>query len=197
MTDSIDANFWTSRYAAGTTPWDLHGVPAALGAFLRRTRPGGTVLIPGCGRGYEVRAFHDAGFEVIAVDFSPAAVEQARVLLGPLAKCVLLDDFFKAKFRAASFDLIYERTFLCSLPPNLWPAYVARIAELLRPGGRLIGMFLFGHESDPPPYPLAEGETSKLFGNRFRLIKSDVVDDSLPIFAGMEKWQEWELVTRN
>jgi SAM-dependent methyltransferase len=34
-------------------------------------------LIPGCGTGYEVRAFHQAGWKVTAIDFSPVAVEQA------------------------------------------------------------------------------------------------------------------------
>ena len=49
------------RYAAGKTPWDFGGVPSALKSFLERSSVRGRVLIPGCGSGYEVQAFHAAG----------------------------------------------------------------------------------------------------------------------------------------
>lgn len=48
-------------------------------------------------------------------------------------------------------DGIYERTFLCSLPPECWPDYAARMARLLRPGGVLAGIFYYG--TDPDGYP--------------------------------------------
>jgi len=105
----------------------------------------------------------------------------------------MLGDFFSFNFQSAPFDIIYERTFLCSLPPRLWKDYPARVAQLLRPGGVLAGFFFYGEESDPPPYPLTESRASELFGNRFDLIKSEPVTDSVPIFAETEKWQEWQL----
>ena len=86
--DSSKPDFWNTRYASGKTPWDLGGVPAALRSFLSRARPPGRVLIPGCGSGYEVQAFHEAGFAVTAIDFSSAAIERAGRLLGPLGRCL-------------------------------------------------------------------------------------------------------------
>jgi len=188
---STSPDFWTKRYVSGKTPWDFHGVPAALKSFLARTSSRGTVLIPGCGSGYEVQAFHEAGFEVTAIDFSAGAIDQAKAVLGSLVKKVLFGDFFTFDFEQRRFDLIYERTFLCSLPPTRWPDYAQRMAELLVPAGRLVGIFLYGCESEPPPYPLAKNEADKLFGKKFRLTRSESVADSLPIFKGMEKWQEW------
>src|SRR5688572_27008995 len=91
--DSTKQEFWDTRYSTGRTPWDFGGVPSALRAFLTRAKPG-RVLIPGCGSGYEVQAFHDAGFEVTAIDFSAAAVAQAAHILGPLHGCVIKGDFF-------------------------------------------------------------------------------------------------------
>ena len=70
------------RYAAGTTPWDFGGVPSALKSFIERSSIRGRVLVPGCGSGYEVQAFHAAGYDVSAIDFSPAAVDQAKRVLG-------------------------------------------------------------------------------------------------------------------
>ena len=190
--DSNRPEFWDARYASGETPWDFHGVPAALNAFLK-TSQAGSVLIPGCGSAYEVRAFDEAGWKVTAIDFSPVAVERARSELGPLANRVVQGDFFKHDFGSQRFDVIYERTFLCALPPDLWPAYVKRMIQLLRPNGKLAGIFLYGDQAEPPPYPLTPAKASGLLGKNFSLIKTLPVTDSLPLFAGDERWQEWVL----
>jgi SAM-dependent methyltransferase len=184
--------FWSSRYSAAKTPWDLHDVPPPLRTFLAQSHNRGRVLIPGCGSGYEVRAFHEAGFDVTAVDFAPAAIDRARAVLGELAEHVKLADFFTYDFGEKQFDLIYERTFLCALPPTRWRDYVVRMAELLKPEGRLAGIFLYGEESDPPPFPMREPHAEDLFGQTFRLICSERIPESLPVFNGMEeRWQEW------
>ena len=189
--DSNEADFWTVRYATGRTPWDFGGAPSALRSFLERTPGPGKVLIPGCGSGYEVQAFNAAGYSVSALDFSPAAVDQAKRMLGRLADRVMLGDFFTHDF-GQRFDLVYERTFLCSMTPSRWPAWVERTAELLVPGGKLIGIFLYGQRAAPgPPFPLVEVEARRLFETRFELVRSDAVTDSLALFRGMERWQEW------
>ena len=190
--DSAHPDFWTTRYASGKTPWDFCGVPAALKSFLVRSSVPMRVLIPGCGSGYEVRAFHAAGYDVTAIDFSPGAVDQAKRVLGGLAERVILGDFFTHDFGQCRFNLIYERTFLCSMPPPRWPDYVNRMADLLSPGGRLIGVFLYGQRSPSgPPFALTDTDAGQLFERRFQLVRSEVVTDSLPLFRDMERWQEW------
>ena len=190
--DAASPEFWSSRYVTGRTPWDLHGVPAALHAFLQRSESRGRVLIPGCGSGYEVRAFHHAGYEVTALDFSPAAVDRARALLGPLADMVQVGDFFADDLPSSGFDLVYERTFLCALSPERWRDYTSRMAALLRHGGSLVGVFVYGNASDGPPFPLPEGREQELFGGKFELTRSEALPPSLPVFEGMEeRWQEW------
>jgi SAM-dependent methyltransferase len=192
FSDSSHPDFWTTRYAAGKTPWDFGGVPAALKSFLGRSSVPRRVLIPGCGSGYEVQAFHTAGYDVTAIDFSPAAVDQAKRVLGVLAERVILGDFFTHDFGQCRFDLIYERTFLCSMAPSRWPDYVNRVADLLSPAGRLVGVFLYGQRSPSgPPFPLTDTDAEQLFERRFRLVRSEVVTDSLPLFRDMERWQEW------
>jgi len=189
--DSNQPDFWTVRYAAGKTPWDFGRVPSALKSFLERSSVPGRILIPGCGSGYEVQAFHAAGYDVSAIDFSPAAVDQAKRVLGVLAERLILGDFFTHDFGQRRFDLIYERTFLCSMSPSRWPEYVNRMADLLMPGGRLIGVFLYGQgPSSGPPFPLTDAEANKLFKKHFQLVRSEVVTDSLPLFRDMERWQE-------
>jgi len=190
--DRARPEFWDTRYASGKTPWDFHGVPKSLRAFLKSHEPG-TVLIPGCGTSQDVRAFLEASWKAAAIDFSPVAVKQARAQLGKGADSVILGDFFKYDFEM-EFDVIYERTFLSALSPKLWPAYANRMAQLLRPDGLLAGIFLYGQESDPPPYMLAEGQLDGLFAKKFTLERSLPVEDSMPFFIGKERWQEWRPV---
>lgn len=191
---SSHPDFWNPRYAAGRTPWDYGGVPPALARFLaRRPGRGARVLLPGCGSGYEIAAFAAAGYEVTAIDFSPPAVARARRQAGPgLAERILEGDFFTHDFAAAPFDLVYERTFVCALPPDLWPGTVTRTASLLAPGGTLAGLYFFGAKDDGPPYGLEAGEAATLFGTHFVVVDDRAIpaEESLPLFAGAERWQE-------
>lgn len=189
-TDSSRPEFWNTRFATGKIPWDCHGVPDRLKTYLSQTRPGRT-LIPGCGSAYEVAAFHAAGWSVTAIDFSPAAVKRAKRLLGPLSDLVVLGDFFNHPLGESSFAVVYERTFLCALPPRMWIAYATRMRQLIRPGGKLVGFFLYGDEPEPPPYPLTTTQAAELFGRDFILTQDEPVTDSLLVFAGKERWQEW------
>ena len=194
FSDSNQPDFWTVRYVAGKTPWDFGGVPSALKSFLERSSVPGRILIPGCGSGYEVQVFHAAGYDVSAIDFSPAAVDQAKRVAGVLAERIILGDFFTYDFGERRFDLIYERTFLCSMSPSSWSEYVDRMADLLVPGGRLIGVFLYGQRSlSGPPFPLTDAD-AKLFERHFQLVLSEAVTDSLPLFRDMERWQEWRKI---
>ena len=190
--DSAQPDFWSQRYQSGRTPWQLDYIPSQLASFIRALPLGSEILIPGAGAdGRTIRAFCQARHRVMAVDFSPVAVEEAKKALGEFADAVVLGDFFTYDFGTKRFDIIYERTFLCSLPPRLWKHYAARVANLLRPKGKLAGFFFYGEELDPPPYPLTEAAAKKLFADQFELVRSEPVSDSLPIFRGMEKWQEW------
>ena len=74
--------FWEQRYRDDNTPWDRGETSRALlrwldSGALRPCR----ILVPGCGRGYEVVELARRGFEVTAVDMSPSAVAHARAAL--------------------------------------------------------------------------------------------------------------------
>jgi SAM-dependent methyltransferase len=197
ITDSTHPDFWSSRYVAGKTPWDFQGVPRALTAFLarNRTRKRRSVLIPGCGSGYEIAAFAAAGFEVTAIDFSPVAIKRARRIFGRLASRIVLADFFEHDF-GRGFDLIYERTFLCALPPARWPDYARRLAALAASEGRLVGTYFIGRAKGGPPFPITEIKLNKLLGRAFRRVRNRPVVDSLPVFGDGERWQEWRRCAR-
>ncbi len=184
---------WDERYRSGDTPWDFGGTPSDLRAFLSEKGPIGRVLVPGCGSGHDGRALLDAGNDVVAIDLSETAVQLARKRIGDdRAQAIFQADFFAADLGKNAFDAIYERTFLCALDPALRDRYLERIRELLKPGGWLFGYFLYGHEPDPPPYPMDPARETTAFSEYFDRKTSIPSRDPLPIFDGMERWQIWE-----
>lgn len=187
--DPAGPDFWDARFREGFTPWDAGGVPAALREFLTRDRGPLRVLVPGCGSGYEVRAFAAASHDVLALDFSAAAIAAARRVLGELGQLVVQGDFFTHP--AGDFDLVYERAFLCALPRRLWQPWAARVAEVLRPGGRLAGFFFWSDDERGPPFGLKVGELERVLAPTFDRIEDTAVADSIPVFAGRERWQVW------
>jgi len=190
--DAAKPEFWEKRFRDNFTPWDAGGIPPVLGQFLKTEPPGRRVLIPGCGSGYEVRAFAEAGHDVLAVDFAPAAVERAQKILGTLSERVRLADFFESDF-GAPYDLVYERAFLCSLPRPLRQRYVQRTLELVPPQGRLAGFFFFEDGERGPPFGLKPGELEALLAADFEQTSDAAVHDSIPVFAGKERWQIWKV----
>lgn len=189
--DSSQPDFWDTRFRGGVMPWDAHGVPPRLQAWLKATAAPLRVLIPGCGTGYEVRAFAERGHEVLAIDFSDAALDAARRELGKLANLVRKDDFFS--LQENSFDVVYERAFLCALPRRTWPNWGRRIAQLVRPGGELAGFFYIDDNERGPPFGIRHHALHALLGPAFELTGKEMIParESLPVFEGKEVWQVW------
>ena len=188
--DPADPEFWDLRYSASFAPWDAGKVPGQLRAFVESRSPA-RVLVPGCGSGWDVRCFAEAGWNVLGIDFSTAALAAARPVLGPHANRIRRADFF-APIPEAPFDVIYERAFLCALPRGLWPRCAARMSELLAAGGHLVGFFYFDEGERGPPFPLhSQAQLDGLLAPAFDRIEDLPVGDSIPVFAGKERWQAW------
>ncbi len=189
--DPADAPFWEMRYQARFTPWDAGQVPAALRDFVARAAPSGRVLVPGCGSAWDVRFLAERGCDVEGIDFSAAAIEAARPVMGTHAGRVRRADFFGPEVRGP-FSLVYERAFLCALPRRLWNDWAVRVAALLEPGGVLAGFFYFDEGDRGPPFPLhGQAELDGLLGALFVRTEDAPVADSISVFLGKERWQAW------
>jgi SAM-dependent methyltransferase len=187
--DPNSPSFWDERFEQGFTPWDRGGVPEALRAFVAGRAPTRT-LIPGCGAAYELAFLSEAGWDATAIDFSPAAVATAKVAVGKWAHKVEHADFF-AWQPPKPLELVYERAFLCALPRAMWPQVATRWAELLAPGALLAGFFFFDDVPKGPPFGIAREKLDELLYASFELIEDAPVNDSIPVFAGKERWMVW------
>lgn len=182
--------FWDERFEQGFTPWDRGGVPEALRAFVAARAPMRT-LIPGCGAAYELAFLSDAGWDATAIDFSPAAVATAKAAVGQWSHKVAQADFFTWQ-PAQSLELIYERAFLCAMPRAMWSQVAARWAALLPPGALLAGYFFFDDAPKGPPFGISQHALDELLSSDFSLIEEAPVSDSIPVFAGKERWMIWQ-----
>lgn len=182
-------DFWCTRFDAGAIPWDAGGVPADLAAFVAASAPLNT-LIPGCGSGWEAAHLAAADWPVTALDFSPVAVDKAREILGDAAVDLVCGDFFTYQ-PARPLELIYERAFLCALPRKLWDDWGRKVAELLPSGALLAGYFFVCEQLKGPPFGILPEQLDALLLPSFECVEDRLADDSIPVFAGRERWQVW------
>jgi trans-aconitate methyltransferase len=192
--DSSQPGFWDERFASQLTPWDKGGVPQALQEFIKKAERPMATLIPGCGLGHEVALLGQSGWDVVAIDFSSKAVASARANIGKWSSHVIEADFFQYQ-PERHLELIYERAFLCALPPAMRGDIVARWASLLPAGGLLAGFFYIDDSAERslkgPPFSIARDELTDLMQPYFELLEERTVSDSLAVFEGKERWQVW------
>jgi SAM-dependent methyltransferase len=162
---SLTSDYWQARYDEGTTGWDRGGSSPALLTWLRTgaLRPC-RILVPGCGRGHEVLALAEAGFEVTGIDYAPAAVQAVRDALAAhgLSATIQQADLFDYQ-PERPFDAIYEQTCLCALTPARWGCYEKRLAKWLAPGGQLFAAFMQTASETGPPFACRPEAMRELF----------------------------------
>jgi SAM-dependent methyltransferase len=188
---SFDAAYWQARYDQGRDAWDTRGITPPLRAYFDQldveTQP--RILIPGAGRAYEAEYLHQLGFrQVFVVDIAPEALTAliTRVLDFP-QEHLLLADFF-ALPNDLPYDIIVEQTFFCALDPALRPAYARQCANLLRPGGTLMGV-LFDTDFGPvqePPFGGSKEEYREYFAPYFNFRHFETATNSLKPRQGRE-----------
>src|SRR5688500_8121200 len=71
---------WEARYESGDMPWEKGEPSPGLVDFLAAhpDLPRGTVTVPGCGTGHDVRAWSKAGFVAWGFDLAPSAIRLSR-----------------------------------------------------------------------------------------------------------------------
>jgi hypothetical protein len=65
------------------------------------------------------------------------------------------------------------------------------MAALLPAGALLAGFYFLGATPKGPPFGIGREELEALLVPYFELIEDEVVADSIPVFAGRERWMTW------
>jgi cyclopropane fatty-acyl-phospholipid synthase-like methyltransferase len=161
---------WQAQYEAGETPWDEGGAHPALADYIAEAGEfAGRILLPGCGRGHDVRGISTHANEVIGLDIAPGAIAEALKFPKSGREEYILGNLFDLPSELRqSFDWIVEHTCFCAIDPSMRPAYVEAVAGALKPGGHLFAIFYLDTAVDRrPPHGVTVAELDELFSPRF------------------------------
>jgi methyl halide transferase len=184
---------WEEKYQTGDMPWEKGEASPGLVDFIadNPTLTRGTVLVPGCGTGHDVRVWAKAGFAATGMDIAPSAVRLARerTAAANLTAEFVLGDFLRDQ-PGRQFDWLFEHTCFCAIQPDERELYVQAVSRWLKPDGNFVAIFYLIDEKDGPPFGTTREELIKRFSPGFELVK-DWVPRSYPNRTGLELMMWW------
>jgi len=192
--DRLDSTYWNDRYLRGEIAWDAGAITTPLKDYFDQIENNKLrILIPGAGNAYEAEYLSNNGFKnVYVVDLAELPLENLLVRCPSFnAKHLIKKDFFDLTPAdmpsGKKVDLIIEQTFFCALSPILRQNYFAKCAELLKPGGRLVGL-LFNDplNADKPPFGGSIQEYPFYFQDLFDVVHYEPAYNSIKPRAGRE-----------
>ncbi|MES2856763.1 MAG: methyltransferase domain-containing protein [Bdellovibrionota bacterium] len=159
--DAGSSKWWSGFYQTGDAGWDLGGPHPALALFvpglkLHRSR----ILVLGAGRGHDAAWFAKQGHIVTAVDYSEDAIAQAKELYGSVDNLTFLkaDALGLPPSMDRSFDVIFEHTLYCAIPPSRRNELAKSWRRALVETGHLMGVFFVNDKPFGPPFGGSEWE---------------------------------------
>jgi SAM-dependent methyltransferase len=191
-TSPSQARYWEELYERGRTGWEIGQAAPPLAHWCdRHDVSGQRALVVGCGRGHEARMVAEHGAAVVAVDFAPLALAEARQLTPPALladgsgapRAGTIDyrerDLFTLAAEPDRYDLVIEHCCFCAIEPERRGAYVDTMARVLFERGLLVGLFRSHARLGGPPYSIDRGELETRFAAHFDQLSLTVAPDSI------------------
>lgn len=185
INEELNDEYWSSLYLNQETRWDIGNSSTPLSSYFSYIKDKEcNILVPGAGNAYEANELLEKGFtNVTIVDISSVLVNRLKEKFAHKPVNVIHGDFFEHN---GQYDLIIEQTFFCALLPVLRKSYAEKMHELLKPGGRLVGL-LFNREFEGgPPFGGNEEEYRNLFSPLFDIKKMEPCYNSILPRQGTE-----------
>jgi SAM-dependent methyltransferase len=187
-----NSSYWDERYQEDNTPWDMKAPSPPLKNYIDSIEnKNAAILIPGCGNAYEAGYLLEKGFtNVTVIDLASTVTAIIKKKYKDTSLKVITGNFFELE---DSYDYILEQTFFCAIDPSLREAYVAKCYELLKPGGKIAGVFFNKKMVDvEPPYIATTEEYIQLFQKKFNINKLEPCTISVLPRMGTELYFEFE-----
>lgn len=183
---------WEAKYLAQETPWDKGAPSPGLVDFLaaQPSLPRGTVLVPGCGTGHDVRAWASAGFRATGFDVAPSAIRLARERTAAGLTAKFEAGNFLADTPAQPFDWVFEHTLFCAIDPARRDDYVQAVRRWLVPRGNYLAVNYLIPDKEGPPFGTTRDELLERFSPGFELHK-EWVPRSYENRTGLELMLWW------
>ncbi len=185
---NLNRDYWEERYAVNNLGWDIGSVSTPLKEYIDQLEDKNLkILIPGAGNGYEAIYLYRSGFaNVYVLDLASQPLEKIKAEIPEIQDNHLINgDFFDLDLK--DFDLILEQTFFCALNPKLRENYVQKMFQLLKPGGKLAGLFFdFPLTPSGPPFGGSAEEYRALFDPFFKIKVLERANNSIAPRKGKE-----------
>lgn len=188
----LDAQYWNDRYKAGQTGWDMHQASPPLTDYIDSLSDKKMkILIPGCGNAHEAEYLLTKGFKhVTLIDISEIVTKRVAEKYRDQPIKIVCGDFFK---HTASYNLILEQTFFCTLSPTMREKYIDKCFELLEPRGKTAGVLFNKPLGTPgPPFISGDKEYKRIFARRFTITRFEDCKNSITPRMGKEVFFEVE-----
>ncbi len=186
--EHLNGKYWEDMYQQQSTGWDLGSISTPLKGYVDglQLHTDIDILVPGAGNGHEAAYIYEQGFTNVKVlDIAPSPLQNFQAANPNFPKTQLIQgNFFEHE---GQYDLIIEQTFFCAIDRVLREAYAKKMYELLKPGGKLVGL-LFGVEMalEGPPMGGNQEEYEKLFSFYFTILKLEPCTNSIAPRDGKE-----------
>jgi SAM-dependent methyltransferase len=184
-----DPTGWFERlYSAAedgdaVVPWDRGTAHVLLIDWVETAKPDGTgksALVVGAGTGWDAELVADLGYETIAFDISPTAVETAKRNHPDSKATYQVADLLNPPVDwHRAFDLVVEIYTVQALPIPLQAEATKQVREFVRAGGTLLVIAAARDDDTPdsavkgPPWPLTRAAINAFAVDDLRLIQLD------------------------
>ncbi|MBY5922372.1 thiopurine S-methyltransferase [Ferrimonas balearica] len=218
----MDAAFWHDKWERGVTGFHLDHINPYLAAHWHQLKlpAQAPVLVPLCGKSLDLAYLAGEGHPVLGIELNTLAVESLFASLGAVPEpkpdgalrryqwdevAVLQGDLFQVMpEQAAHCTAFYDRAALIALPEAMRSRYVAKLAELMKPGavGLLVTLDYPQESMAGPPFAVSEQEVMARLTPHFEvepLASHDVLADNPRFVAKGVPWlkeQVYRLVRR-
>tara|TARA_S200000501_G_scaffold319973_1_gene314568 strand:- start:232 stop:813 length:582 start_codon:yes stop_codon:yes gene_type:complete len=183
----LDKNFWNDKYVKSKTGWDVGEITTPLKEYFEQlNNKKNKILIPGCGNAYEAEyLFKNKFFSTFVLDYSKHALNNFSKRVPDFPKRHLLNiDFFDAR---GEYNIIVEQTFFCAINKSKRRDYFAKMADLLKAQGKLIGLLFNDNlNENHPPFGGSKSEYKKYLEPYFNIKVFEPAYNSINSRIGME-----------
>lgn len=183
----MNDSYWQQRYENEQTGWDIGYASTPIKEYIDQVPTKDLkILIPGSGNAYEADYMFRKGFKNTHIlDFAEQPLLRFKEKYPDFPEQQLhLQNFFAHE---DTYDLIIEQTFFCALTPELRKNYVSHMVNLLKPKGKLVGLFFdFELSENGPPFGGSFDEYEKLFSDFFTIQKLERCYNSIKPRMGNE-----------
>jgi len=191
----LTKEFWQNRYTEEKTGWDASSITTPIKEYFDAIDDKTVkILIPGCGNAHEATYLFSQGFtNIYLCDWAQTALDNFATANPTFPKDQLIcANFFELEMK--DFDFVIEQTFFCAINPELRPQYALKMSEIIKKGGKLVGL-MFGviMDREGPPFGGTKEEYVTYFEPYFSQVNMEPCTNSIKPRLGKELFIEMVL----